>query len=101
MQVRVIKIFGREVMRIENHYEATVSDVIRAMIEAREATEDIQYVCECSCDEEEDEEDEESDEDGIRGRFADMTERIVWDARTDDYPFPKSLFDPKDEEEEN
>jgi hypothetical protein len=98
MQVRVIKFFGREVLRIENHYEATVSDVIKAMIEAREATEEIQYVCECSCGDEEDDDEEESDEEGIRGRFSDMTDRIVWDARTDDYPLPFS--NPDNEEDE-
>ena len=100
MRVRVFKVFGREVLRIENHYEATVSDVVRAMIEAREASEEVEYVYECTCGTEEDEEDEEEEsDDGIRGRFADMTDRIVWDARVEDYPLPQSLFDPPDEDE--
>lgn len=95
MKVKIFKIFGREVLRIESHYEATVSDVVRAMIEKRAASEEVEYVYECSCgDEEEEDEDEE-----YHARFADMTERIVWDARTDDYPFPKPLFDPPDEDE--
>lgn len=98
MRIKVFKVFGREVLRIENHYEATVSDVVQAMIANRD--EDVEYVYECTCGEEEDE--EESDDDGITGRFADMTERIVWDARTEDYPLPKSLFDkPKKDDEDN
>lgn len=98
MKVRVFKIFGREVFRIENHYEATVSDVVRAIIQNRSESEG-EYVCECSCEEEE-EEDEEDSDDGIRGRFADMTERIVWDARTDDYPFPEPIFDDEEPDQD-
>ena len=100
MKVQVFKVFGREVLRIEKHYEATVSDVIKAMIKSRESAEETQYVCECSCEEEDEEEGEESKDDGILGRFADMTERIVWDARADYYPL--SPFEPgKDDEEES
>lgn len=95
MRIKVFKVFGREVLRIENHYEATVSDVVQAMIAHRD--EDVEYVYECTCGEDEDE--EESDDDGITGRFADLTERIVWDARTEDYPLPGKLFDKPDEEE--
>lgn len=98
MRIKVFKVFGREVLRIENHYEATVSDVVQAMIANRD--EDVEYVYECTCGEEEEEE-EESDDDGITGRFADMTERIVWDARADDYPLPGKLFkNPKPEEDD-
>ena len=103
MRIKVFKFFGREVLRIENHYEATVSDVVRAMIEAREAAanEEVEYVYECACGEEEEDEEEESDDDGIMGRFADMTERIVWDARTSEHPFPFPLGEPKDDDEES
>lgn len=98
MKVRVFKVFGREVLRIEKHYEATVSDVIKAMIQSRESAEETQYVC--SCEEEEEEEEEESDDDGIMGRFADMTDRIVWDARTNYYPFPKPIFDDEEPDQD-
>lgn len=97
MRIKVFKIFGREVLRIENHYEATVSDVVQAMIAQREA-EETEYVYECTCGED-DEDEEEDDDNGITGRFADMTERIVWDARTEDYPFPKSLFEPPEDDD--
>jgi hypothetical protein len=101
MKVRVFKIFGREVFRIESHYEATVSDVVRAIIQNRSDSEGSEYVCACSCDdEEEEEEDEEESDDGIRGRFADMTERIVWDARADDYTFPKPIFDDEEPDQD-
>jgi hypothetical protein len=96
MKVRVFKVFGREVLRIENHYEATVSDVVRAMIQQRAEKEEVEYFCECSCDEEDDDDEDEE----MLGRFADMTERIVWDSRTDHHPFPMPLFDkPEDEDE--
>lgn len=94
MKVRVFKVFGREVLRIESHYEATVSDVVKAMIQKRSADEEQEYYCECSCDAEDDDEDE------ILGRFVDMTERIVWDARTAEHPFPFPLFEPKSEEDD-
>lgn len=100
MKIRVVKLFGHEVLRIESHYEATVSDVVRAMIESRHAAqeeEEEEYICEFCGETIDDVE----DDDGINGRFADMTERIVWDARTHEHPFPHSLFDkPKDEDED-
>ena len=99
MKVWVFKFFGREVIRVENHYEATVSDVVRAMIKHREGEEDVEYVYECSCGAEEDEDDDEDEE--YDSRFADMTERIVWDARTSEYPFPFPLFEPKPTEDDD
>ena len=99
MKVRIVKIFGREVLRIESHYEATVSDVVRAMIENRAASEDVEYVYECSCGDEEGEDDDDEEEEEYHARFADMTERIVWDARTDDYPFPKPLFENENDDD--
>ena len=99
MKFKVIKLFGREVLRIENHYEATVSDVVRAMIQNREGGDEIEYVCECSCGEDEDDDEE---EERFRSRFVDMTERIVWDARTEDHPPVPPFFDnPKDDEDES
>lgn len=94
MEIKVFKVFGREVLRIESSYEATVSDVVQAMIANRD--QDVEYVYECDCGEE-----CEDDEDGIDGRFADLTERIVWDARAEDYPHPESLFRPPVEDDED
>lgn len=97
MKVRVVKIFGHEVLRIESHYEATVSDVVQAIIKQRADNDEVEYVYECSCGTDDDDDDEESE---IDGRFADMTERIVWDARNQEFPFPFPLFEPKPEEDD-
>jgi hypothetical protein len=78
MKVRVVKVFGYEVLRIETHEEATVSDVVNALIAQRVSEEESEYECCCGEEEEDDEE--------VNIRFIDMTERIVWDARTDEEP---------------
>lgn len=78
MKVRVVKVFGYEVLRIESHEEATVSDVVNALIAQRVSEEEHEYECCCGEEEEDDEE--------VNIRFIDMTERIVWDARTDEEP---------------
>lgn len=48
MMIKVYKLFGREFLRIEEHYEATVSDVVRSIMEARRAGDED--VCECDDD---------------------------------------------------
>jgi hypothetical protein len=90
MRIRVVKVFGHEVLRFEQHTEATVSDVVRAMLAHRmemqeEASEEETDTCEeCGAEIEEVDED-----DIIAARFHTMTERLVWDARSDeDYPEP-------------
>jgi hypothetical protein len=79
MKVRVVKVFGYEVLRIESHEEATVSDVVNALLAQRVSEEEEEY--ECCCGEEEEEDDEE-----VNIRFIDMTERIIWDARSEEDP---------------
>lgn len=97
MKVRVFKIFGREVLRIETHEEVTVSDVVQAMLAHREMMHLEEECEECEGDECECEEEEEAEvcaccgealteDDIIAARFSTMTERLVWDARTEDYP---------------
>lgn len=81
MKVRVVKVFGYEVLRIESHEEATVSDVVNALLAQRVSEEEEEYECCCGEDE-----GEEEDEEDFNIRFIDMTERIVWDARTDEEP---------------
>lgn len=83
MKVRVLKLFGREVLRIESHYEATVSDVVRALLAQRAAQSEEDSLEECACcgaafdpDAEEDYPDEDDDE--VNARFADLTERLIW-----------------------
>lgn len=93
MKIRVIKVFGHEVLRVETHEEITVSDIVRSMMEIHQGLH-----------EEEEEEDEQlyyeaeegdpctycgeplTEDDIIDSRFSTMTERLVWDARTEDYP---------------
>ena len=55
MRVRVLKLFGREVARWESWEQATVSDVVAAMLAGR-------AVAVRSCDEEDEDEDEETHE---------------------------------------
>lgn len=90
MKVRVVKVFGHEVLRIESHEEATVSDVVRAMVAQRlrnaEMDEDDEYgdlvegliPCEC-CGEMFDPADIDEE---VNVRFADMTERLLWSKPT-------------------
>jgi len=47
MMIKVYKLFGREVLRVEEHYEATVSDVVRSIMENRRAGDEVVYECEC------------------------------------------------------
>ena len=82
MKVRVFKVFGREVLRIESHEEATLADVISGLVAQRMQAEDGMAVCEC-CGEDFD---PDEDDDEMTARFIDMTDRIVWDARTKDHP---------------
>lgn len=84
MKVRVFKVFGREVLRIESHEESTLADVISALVAQRMGADDGMAVCEC-CGEDFDPDD---DTDEMTARFHDMTERIVWDARPNDPPEP-------------
>jgi hypothetical protein len=63
MRVRVFKLFGREVARLEDYRQATLSDVLASLaVHRREA-----------------EGDDEADAEVDR-RFEDLTDRIVWDA---------------------
>jgi hypothetical protein len=82
MKVRVFKLFGREVLRIETHEEASLADVISALIAQRIEAATGVVECEC-CGEEFDPEEEE-----MRAKFIDMTEKIVWDSKADDYEDP-------------
>lgn len=95
MKIRVFKIFGHEVLRIETHQEATVSDVVQAILANRlsgvelvevEDDEDeygdvVEGLIPCECCGEmfepgEVELDEEAEE--VNARFADLTERLIW-----------------------
>jgi hypothetical protein len=88
MKVRVVKVFGHEVLRIESHEEATVSDVVRAMVAQRlrnaEMNEDDEYgdlvegLIPCECCGEMFDPDEADLNDEVNARFADMTERLLW-----------------------
>lgn len=77
MKVRVFKVFGREVLRIESHEEATLSDVISLLVAQRMKATDGEDQCEC-------EEDFDPDEEDVDVRFHDMTERLVWDSKNDE-----------------
>lgn len=85
MRVRVFKVFGREVLRVETHEEVTVSDVVAAMLAHRQALDEEE------CEEEAEEDDcceycgePLTEDDIIAARFSTMTERLVWDARTEE-----------------
>lgn len=96
MKVRVVKVFGYEVLRIESHTEATVSDVVQAMVahrlakadaDADEGYEDLAeglIPCEC-CGEMFDPDEVDIDEE-VNARFADMTERLVWGQPAEEPP---------------
>ena len=96
MKVKVVKLFGREVLRIEIHEEVTVSDVVQAMLAHREMMHLEEECEECECEEEEEAEvcaccgEALTEDDIIAARFSTMTdgmrlgERLVWDARVDD-----------------
>lgn len=89
MKVRVFKVFGREVLRIENHEEATLADVISGLVAQRMQIKQDTVQCEyCGEEFDPDEEDEDDDDDEVDAKFQDMTERLVWDARTQDHPEP-------------
>jgi hypothetical protein len=63
MRVRVFKLFGREVARLEDYRQATLSDVLASLAVHRRGAEG----------------DDEGD-DEVDRRFEDLTDRIVWDA---------------------
>ena len=93
MKVWVLKILGREILRLENHEEATVSDVVRAMLARRLAgvtVDDEEELIECECcgemfDPAEAEAQAEYDDqfDEIAGNIA-WGDRIVWDIQIGD-----------------
>lgn len=100
--------FGREIFKVEVIEKITVSDVMRQMLDEGMAEEDDldeeddsiyeelaegMIPCE-SCGEMFDPDIVDIDEnENLRSRFADMTERLVWDA-SQDYPDPPdSLFE--------
>ena len=93
MKIRVVKVFGHEVLRIESREETTVSDVVQAMVTQRLAAsrdcEDDEYgdlvegLIPCECCEEMFDPDDEVDEE-VNARFADMTERLIWGKPADD-----------------
>lgn len=88
MKVRVVKIFGCEVLRIESHTEATVSDVVRAMLASRmqaseeremEVPEEYGDLIPCeSCGEMFDPDEVVDLDEEVNARFVDMTEHIIW-----------------------
>ena len=87
MKVRVFKVFGREVLRIEKHEEATLADVISGLVAQRMQIKQDTVQCEC-CGEDFDPDEEDDDDDEVDAKFQDMTEHLVWDARTQDHPEP-------------
>lgn len=86
MKVRVFKVFGREVLRIESHEEATLADVISGLVAQRMRATESADECEC-CGEALDPDDDD-DDDEVEARFNDMTERLMWDAHYKDHPDP-------------
>ena len=93
MKIWVLKIFGYEILRTEAHQEATLSDVVRAMLASRlaaqEEAEDEELI-ECECcgemfDPAEAEAQAEFDDkfEGIAGNIA-WGERLVWDVQKPD-----------------
>lgn len=83
MKVRVVKLFGREVLRVESYDQVTVSDLVAALVSTRgdgageDDGEDDDGLVPCDdCGEMYDPD--------VAQRFADMTEQMLWDARADD-----------------
>lgn len=95
MKVWVLKLFGREILRTESHQEATVSDVVRAMVASRLVAaqgeeEEGEELIECECcgemfDPAEAEAQAEFDDkfEDIAGNIA-WGEKLVWDVKTSD-----------------
>jgi hypothetical protein len=99
MRIWVLKFLGREILRTESHQEATVSDVVQAMLahrlqrsrqeeEGQEEEGEEEEMIECQCcgemfDPAEAEEQFEVDEkfEEIAGNNLNWGERMVWDAR--------------------
>lgn len=92
-----VRVFGRRVLEVEVREEVSAADVIQAMVAQRlldrdredgveveliEADENGMIECQC-CGEMFDPTavDEVDEDEVINTRFADMTERIVWDGR--------------------
>jgi hypothetical protein len=95
MKVRVFKVFGREVLRIESHEEASLADVISGLVAQRMQIKQNTAQCEC-CGEDfdpDEDDDDETDDDEVDARFNDMTERLVWDAQYRDYPDEPDISD--------
>ena len=86
MRIRVFKLFGREVARWESWEQATVSDVVAAMLanrqpgRARDEGVEAEEMTACTCCGEP----FDLEEEWISSKFTDLTDRIVWDARADD-----------------
>lgn len=99
MKKWTVRVFGCRVLEVEVRDEVTAADVVQALVARRllnqdgdeveveliEADENGMIACEC-CGEMFDptEVDEVDEDEVINTRFADMTERLVWDARTED-----------------
>lgn len=96
MKVHVLKVFGREVLRLESHDEATVSDVVKAMIAHRlsrievEVEDDDEELVECECCGEMFDPAEAEAQAIVDDQFEEIAEnlnwgeRMVWDARPPD-----------------
>lgn len=97
MKKWTVRMFGLRVLEVEVRDEVTAADVVQALVARRllaregegveveliEADENGMIECQC-CGEMFDptEADEVDEDEVINTRFADMTERLVWDART-------------------
>jgi hypothetical protein len=67
MKVRVFKVFGREVLRIESHEEASLADVISGLVAQRMQIKQNTAQCEC-CGEDfdpDEDDDDETDDDEV------------------------------------
>lgn len=96
MKIRVIKIFGREVLRIESHEQPDVGDFVREMVanrmrmNASAAEFEEEELIECECCGEMFDPAEAEEQIRIDDRFEEIAEnlnwgdRLVWDVKTSD-----------------
>lgn len=85
MKVRVFKVWGREIFRIEDYQESTVLEMVEALISERMARGKVvirepQEGDPCACCGE-----PLTEDDIIDSQFSTMTEKLVWDACTEDH----------------
>jgi hypothetical protein len=90
MKKWTVSLFGRRVLEVRVQEEASLSEVVQSMVAQRladgvgveviETDENGMIACECCGDMF----DPTEADDGVDSRFADMTERIVWDSRIPD-----------------